>query len=515
MTTLTPIEQPPTPHRATSYPAMIHESVIYPTVSLFLYDLFQGLGDTATNPADRSTWFYRKIYGDLVDSYRPLQQRERANHPFTELHPSPERIEPFADPADGYYYPVQLDDTYALLVDYSGKLQNGTENLETQALDTNPFRDRQQEIIRRLHGEAFTLGQTWVLRATLTSPHQQPDEIARKCYQQTFPAADWDTDYLGQGQLLGGNFYELWQYPRAVNDAATAIASSQHVVIWPFPDSAIPQTTLNKQIATTYEHLIRLFHYRHKIWAAYAQSQVTATQLKAEVTDINQIGDRVRSSQSALIQTLQPTSIVKSSSNALVKPHLDELQASLLDTLQHFDTYTDRLQQLGDAGRTIDTNRANYRDRVQAIATEYPDSDLKFLDEFNSDRHADRYTRQIAADYAVLAPRLNYLEKLNQTIDNTIKIEQTKSSIEQTKIDNQTNQIIAVAGIGLATSQIASAAIIAQQPPGAGKEFFILTPPFYGSILMGAIASILTWLIIPLVKARARSKDFDRQSRQK
>lgn len=473
---------------------MIHESIIYPTVSLYLYDLFQGLGDTATNSADRSTWFYRKIYGDLVDSYRPLQQRELANDPFRELHPS--KIEPFADPADGYYYPVQLDDTYALLVDYSGELLNGTENLEPQALDTNPFRDRQQEVIRRLHGEAFTLGQTWVLRATLTSPQQQPEAIARKCYQQTFPAADWDTDHLGQGQLLGGNFYELWQYPRAVNDAATAIASNQHVLIWIFPDSQIPQTTLNDRIATTYEHLIRLFHYRHKIWAAYAESQVTTTHLKTEVTNINQIGDRVRASQSAIMPTLQSTSIVKSSNNALVKPHLDELQTCLLDTLQHFDTYTDRLQKLGDTGRTIDTNRANYRDRVQKIAVEYPNSDLKFLDEFNSDKHADRYARQIAADYAVLAPRINYLEKLNGAIDNTIKIEQTKSSIEQAKIESQTNQIIAVAGIGLATSQIASAAIIAQQTPGAGKEFFIFTPPFYGSILMGAIASVLTWVII-------------------
>lgn len=305
---------------------MIHESVIYPTVSLFLYDLILGLGDTATNPADRSTWFYRKIYGDRVDSYRPLQQRELANDPFRELHPS--QIEPFADPADGYYYPVQLDDTYALLVDYSGELQNGTENLEPQALDTNPFRDRQQEVIRRLHGEAFTLGQTWVLRATLTSPQQKPDEIARRSYQQTFPAADWDTDYLGQGKLLGGNLYELWQYPRAINDTATAIAASQHVLIWLFPHSEIPQTTLNDRIATTYEHLIRLCHYRHKIWAAYAESQVTATHLKAEVTDINQISDRVRSSQSAIIPTLQSTSIVKSSNSAIVKPHLDELQTS-------------------------------------------------------------------------------------------------------------------------------------------------------------------------------------------
>ena len=228
----------------------MRESVIYPTVNLYLYDLLQGLGESSTNsngsvapPNDRATKFYRKIYGNGVDKeLARLRSRERANSHFTELI-FPERYEPFGEFIDGYYYPVQLDDTYALLVDYSGKLRGDkTANFAPQYLDaTKPFSDHHKKIVDRLHGETCTLGQTWILRATLTSPDQKPEAIARICYEQTFPNTDpdirwdWDTDILGHGKLLGGDLYELWRYPRTIDDALTAIGSSQHVLIWLFP----------------------------------------------------------------------------------------------------------------------------------------------------------------------------------------------------------------------------------------------------------------------------------------
>jgi hypothetical protein len=121
---------------------MTDGSVIYPTVSLYLYDLMQGLGETQEQCLGRSRGFYRKIYGDDREKYLPLQGREEVNHPFLELHPADSRIEPFASPADGYYYPVQLGDTYALFVDYSGELIDGQADLSPQDLSNKPFLDR-------------------------------------------------------------------------------------------------------------------------------------------------------------------------------------------------------------------------------------------------------------------------------------------------------------------------------------------------------------------------------------
>ena len=281
------------------------EAVIYPTVSLYLYDLIEGLGDskipsaTTLSPTEvRAKNFWRKIYGDDVNMhFHKLQQHERANQPFNELLPG--HYEPFDDPADGFYYPIQSGDTYALLVDYSGELKDGKENYDPQDLDSNPFHDRQQEIIQRLHGEAFTLGQTWLLRATLSHSNQPSEWVAHIIYQQTFPNSDWKIDYIESGELLGGKIYELWQYPRSISDAATAIASSQHVWIWLFPPE-IPQIDIDDRIAANHQQLIPLFHYRHKIWAAYAQSQEITASLKTEVAEINLIGDQIKLILSAL-----------------------------------------------------------------------------------------------------------------------------------------------------------------------------------------------------------------------
>ena len=483
------------------------EAVIYPTVSLYLYDLIEGLGDAKTtsdgaisSPEIRAKDFWRKIYGDDVNMhFHKLQQRERANHSFNELLPG--QYESFDDPADGFYYPIQSGDTYALLVDYSGELKDGKQNYDPQDLDSNPFHDRQQEIIQRLHGEAFTLGQTWLLRATLSHPNQPSESIAHTIYQQTFPKSDWKIDYIESGELLGGKIYELWQYPRSITDAATAIASSQHVWIWLFPPE-IPQADINDRIAANYQLLIPLFQYRHKIWAAYAQSQEITSSLKTEVVEINLIGDRIKS----ILSALAPSSKSRETIGKVVETNLDALQVSLLDTLRHFETYPKRLQQLGDQGRTIETNRFNYKQRCQNISTLTSNRDLKFLDLFDNNTHAERYFHQIATDDAALSPQLNYLEKLHQTIDSIIQIEQAKSDRKQTKIDSQTNQIVAAAGIGLATSQLASAAIIAQQPQSIDKASFLFTPPFYVSLSAGIAATILTWLIFNLIQRRHTKK---------
>jgi hypothetical protein len=504
------------------------ESVIYPTVNLYLYDLLQGLGESESSSSagvtppivgtgdpteHRAQNFYRKIYGDRVDKdLARVRSRELANSHFTELHP--QQIEPFGDPADGYYYPVQLDDTYALFVDYSGKRQGGKENFDPQDLATNPFGDRHQEIVKRLHGGTFTLGQTWVLRATLTSPDLDSEAIARICYSQTFPNTDpnnkwdWDTDYLGRGKLLGGEIYELWRYPRAINDPTDAIGSSQHVLIWLFPHTESDQIALNARIANTYGDWLRLFHYRHKIWAAYAQSQSIAANLKSEVVKIYQIGDRAESALSTLIQS-QSSQIVKSASSQIVKHQLDELQTSSLHTLQQFKTYTEGSINLADQGRTIATNCDNYRDRLKAMTDRYPNSDLKFLKEFNGDNHANRYARQIAADDAFLAPRLTYLEKLFQAIDNTVKIvqakssvEQAESSVEQTKLARFNSEMIAVVGVGLSVTQVATGTIGAQPPePGQSKESIASTAPFYG-LLWGVAASLVAAFIIQRLNRR-------------
>ncbi|MEH2046040.1 MAG: hypothetical protein V7L12_22735 [Nostoc sp.] len=67
--------------------------------------------------------------------------------------------------------------------------------------------------------------------------------------------------------------------------------------------------------------------------------------------------------------------------------------------------------------------------------------------------------------------------------------------IEQAQRDRNLNTSIAIVGIGLATSQIASSVIVAQQTPPKDIPFY-QTQAFWCSIGTGAIASLVFWIIL-------------------
>ncbi|MEA5553385.1 hypothetical protein VB713_20820 [Anabaena cylindrica UHCC 0172] len=71
--------------------------------------------------------------------------------------------------------------------------------------------------------------------------------------------------------------------------------------------------------------------------------------------------------------------------------------------------------------------------------------------------------------------------------------------LEQTKSDRTLNTTIAIAGIGLATSQIASSVLVSQFPPSA-KTPFIITPSFYISVVTGVIVSIIAWILLTKIR---------------
>ena len=111
----------------------------------------------------------------------------------------------------------------------------------------------------------------------------------------------------------------------------------------------------------------------------------------------------------------------------------------------------------------------------------------KFLEEF-SKIVKDKYQVQLEKDYLSLNPGLAILENLTATIRGMVEIEQAQR-------DRQINTSIAIAGVGLATSQIASAVIIAQQNPPKNVPFYQTQAMWY-SIGAGAIASFAFWIIL-------------------
>src|SRR5689334_16916958 len=93
--------------------------LISPTIDLFIYDLKEGLGQDEDKIQQNRQEFWQKIYGNTLDDQllEELCKAERDGYEDVLLLGEKEKIKKFQHSLDGYYYPLQLGDTYALQLD--------------------------------------------------------------------------------------------------------------------------------------------------------------------------------------------------------------------------------------------------------------------------------------------------------------------------------------------------------------------------------------------------------------
>ncbi|MEH1829200.1 MAG: hypothetical protein V7L22_28355 [Nostoc sp.] len=218
--------------------------------------------------------------------------------------------------------------------------------------------------------------------------------------------------------------------------------------------------------------LLRLWQYRHKVVWSYYQSRYQKQILKKEYIEI----------QPSIRQTSELPKLLQSNSLKLSK-----LQESLTNNLINLSDYTIALNYLENQSQTIQLNLENYKSHLADIQKKYTSSDLKFLQEFSeSEFYGKKYQRQVEVDYAILSPGLILLQNLNNTIQGIIDLEQTKS-------DRTLNTTIAIAGVGLATSQIASAVILAQ-PNDYQQHLRFRAEVFGWSVGIGVFFAVLIFI---------------------
>ncbi|MBW4629994.1 MAG: hypothetical protein KME49_31920 [Brasilonema octagenarum HA4186-MV1] len=460
------------------------EEIIYPSIDLFLYDLKDGLGQEQSKIDQNCRNFCHKIYGDLdkqsfEEKYTQFQKYQNIDVDVIELLDT--RIRQFPSPLDGYYYPLQIGDTYALQVNDSGKLDaNGRYNDERQNIKDEPFLKLKQEILQHISGQTGTIGQTWLLWGKLTSQKNDAEieEIAQKCYTQIVSNYDWKRDLIGKGKLESGTIFELWYTPQNLGVNGKEFwekfrQESHHVLIWLFPDN-ISSDDMRKRVQSVYYEFLRLWQYRHKVVWSYYQSRSQKTLLKKEYVEI-QPSIKQASELPKLLQT-----------NSL---KLSKLQETLSANLINLSDYTIALNYLENQNRTIQLNLDNYKSRLADMQKKYAGSDLKFLQTFShGEIYAKKYQRQVEADLANLNPGLTLLQNLNSTVQGIIDLEQTKS-------DRALDNTIALAGIGLAISGITATAISAKERPVTSYKdlIFLGSPTFVWSMIFSAP------FLIPLV----------------
>jgi hypothetical protein len=164
--------------------------LIYPTINLFQYNLREGLGDSDAARLARSRSFYDKFLPSLTDldlaAYRSREQPDREFNQLLYTDRSKPVYRPLPQPLDGFYYPVQLGDTYALQLNFSGKFDLGKPDKRPQDLDTaiGKLTEHlvQNKILPDLDGNSF--GQTWLVTAFIDNPQANRLDIAQSCDRQ-------------------------------------------------------------------------------------------------------------------------------------------------------------------------------------------------------------------------------------------------------------------------------------------------------------------------------------------
>ena len=446
------------------------ETIVYPTLLLFTYDLQEGLGQSSNEVDENCKQFCRKFYGDL-DSKTFEEEWKKIKSHSDELQEYPielleTRYKQFNSPLDGFYYPLQIGDTYALQVGYSGKLNaNGKYNDRPQNLKDEPFRKLKQDVIDLTFKQTGSIGQTWLLCGQYTEGKQsnEIEEIAKNCYTQAVSNYNWERDYIGRGQWLEGELFELWYLPQNIESSEQKKFLNQfrensvHLLIWLFPDRLSPDE-MRKRVTSAYVDWIRLLQYRHKIVWSYYDSRFQVKNLKKEYVDI----------QPALKQAKELTNQLQ---NNRVK--INDLQKILTDNLINLSDYADALNYLENQKVTIEVNLENYKTRLASMVsldrslTEDKDKNLdsanldsdfglNFLNKFSeSDIYAKKYKKQVEHDYAHFSPGLTLLGNLNSTIQGVIELERTKT-------ERSIDTTIALAGLGLAMSSLVATAISVQ-----------------------------------------------------
>lgn len=451
-------------------------TLIYPTIDLFLYDLAEGLGQSNNAITQNRENFWRRIYGNKLTN----DQLETANQAELELSDYIELLtkktyQEFAAPLNGFYYPVKLGDTYALQVDCSSDRDDQT--LASTPRDIKNFSQLQQNILSHLHNQSNHsdnhIGQTWFVWAQLTSATQDPLATAKQIYAQLqiFDQPDWGknlkTDLkTTDAKLLGARCFELWQLPSDRGD----ISQSKHLLICLFPHD-LKIEMIGEKISNLYPRLMQLFLYRHKIIWSYSRSRYHKANLK---------------------NAAKPIKIAIADDST--KTDLVALQQDLKSTLNLMTSYAEELIYLEDQKNTIETNLKNYQKKLKRLEDSNQDSDLPFLEKFIA-IVTDKYIPQIVTDLASLSPAQKSLENSVRNIEGIINIEQAKS-------DRNLNQTIFAVGTGLGTSQIAASIIVAQFPANIKTDDPNYQPAiyvplvFFGSILVGFIFGLIIWVIM-------------------
>ena len=532
------------------------DHLIYPQIYLYLYDLRQGLGQDLDTLKENELVFLDKLPLSLkkdiissqfpektkwktetleafIERYHPQKNSIKESTPpeKNKASPPPEKMEwetefvrlltkecefietlnllpEYKAKYEGYYYPVQLSDTYALMAGCSvsdKKFNTSIEEITTL---------KKIIVDRVLNYQGGSFGQTWLISGQLPSDIKIDDiddveNLAQKCYNLLVgKKPDCQGKPQGKGKLLGGRFFE-WN-PHNLNDTPKKAPynlkqNNPHVIIILYPN-----LTAMENAAELIDHWMQLFCHRHKILWAYVKSRVVKRDLEAKFVEVQ--------------------SYVKDfKTQGYEGYNLSQLSQKVSDADNLFSDYAINLSYLEFQRSTIEVNLDNYRQQLKELVAKVceknPEYEVKCLEQFHSDAR-NKYLKQVRKDSENLSAGLKMLEVAVNLIRVNLQVREAKS-------DRTFQNTLGIVGAGLAAASV-TASISGQFPnvvapvtiikseeaktlveQNLGQVLRSLTIPesalmpfisLFLSLIIGLIGAGLTGLVIRLLGLRNHGK---------
>lgn len=482
--------------------------LIYPTVSLFLYDLRDGIGQSSEQIDENRLNFWRKSKPEIDRVYKRIQEI----HQQTKKNPQPlsdriqkevtdltKKIQSFSQQRinqesseaefveldyqdfaeqekhlDGMYFALQRGDTYALQVEASD-VTTATEppKREDTLRSLDQLAHLQKLVISKINHHARsptldadklgTLGQTWLVWGKATdqkTTNKQLREIAQECFSQLETGEDWKPDFKEVGELIGAKVFEYTHTPKQwFNHPPKKWSDNPHKY----------QEELDQFSRQELERFRRENY--HLVMLLFPDNDTSTTDIRKGIADIT--GDLIklfayrhkiiwsywnsRALKAKLKEDSQHISLLQKQIKDSQTKHfsLTNLGENLEESWLLLAEYATRLNQLNSQQYTIEINLSNYKKRLLTIEEVFPQqTNLKIFQNFVTTAE-ERYLQQVKMDHASLSAGLTILENLTRTIDTLVNIERTKA-------ENRLNTTIAIAGLGLAASS-SVAGIVATQ----------------------------------------------------
>jgi hypothetical protein len=467
-----------------------------PHLYLFVYSLREGLGHSRQKIEES----HKEFWSNLPEMLKvPLEAESQAGYAeYIELlklhsHETIKRERDYYFPEtgkeefagkyliDGFYYPVRMSDTYALLSACSVKDSVNPEPISC-------FSDFKKRI------EAWgNLGKTWMIAGYLPSnSNDKPEAVAQEAYE-ALTSQKWL--HFQEGKFLGGSVFEVWNLRQPGQNLEEDYS---HVLLVIYPD-----IETMKKAADFYDDWLRLFCFRHKILWAYNNSRQGKQLLQATFSPPDKT--------STEIQVFSPKI-------DLPESDLEKLKTALRENLPTLSQDAAGISYLEFQQNTIEVNLYNYEKRLDYINTKADKSgntDLELFKRFSTIA-VQKYQEQLKKDHAILSSHLKVREKFIDTIRGIVEIDQAERDRRLETQNTNFQNAVAVVGVGVGTASIVASAVspfvesITQRPSKETEDKLLPVNAwlnfgiaFLISIIIGAL---LGWLTLWWLRSRRSIK---------